>query len=240
MPTALTARATSAFTGRDVRANSVARASSSRRPLVVTADVQRRWQSTKSLRMTLGEEHDAHTFESYISDGERIIGVTFPDGRRREKLDGTTWRVRLLPFDFLGRRVTVYSTLTLEKREEGLTIGAKELKFVGLPKEMDLEDKVTLTMEGALRPPEGGDGRVRGDVTLTLDAAVNDFLAMNPALDFVVNGINDRVLENLQGSIEDNLLADYARWWRQCVRLEAMRRDAAAASSRASSTSGSV
>jgi hypothetical protein len=137
--------------------------------------------------------------------------------------------VRLLPFDFLGRSVVAKATLTLEKREEGLTIGAKELRFVGLPKEMELEDKVTLTMEGALRPPERGDGRVRGDVTLTLDAAVNDFLAMNPALDFVVNGINDRVLENLQGSIEDNLLADYARWWRQCVRLEAMRRDAARA-----------
>jgi len=197
--------------------------------LVVTADVQRRWQSTKSLRMTLAEEHHAHTFESYISDGERIMGVTFPDGRRREKLNGTTWRVRLLPFDFLGRSVVAKATLTLEKREEGLTIGAKELRFVGLPKEMDIEDKVTLTMEGALRPPERGDGRVRGDVTLTLDAAVNDFLAMNPALDFVVNGINDRVLENLQGSIEDNLLADYARWWRQCVRLEAMRRDASRA-----------
>ena len=39
--------------------------------------------------MTLQDEHERHTFESYLSDGERVIGVTFPDGRRREKLDET-------------------------------------------------------------------------------------------------------------------------------------------------------
>ena len=50
--------------------------------------------------MTLQDEHERHTFESYLSDGERVIGVTFPDGRRREKLDETTWRVRLLPFEY--------------------------------------------------------------------------------------------------------------------------------------------
>jgi hypothetical protein len=70
---------------------------------------------------------------------------------------------------------------------------------------------------------------VNGDVTLTLDAAVNDFVAMTPGLDFVVNGINDTVLANLQGSIEDNLLADYARWWKQCQRLAAVRASRAAA-----------
>ena len=199
-----------------------------RRTLIVRADVQRSWQSKKSLKMPLRDEHAEHTFESYIQDGERVMGVTFPDGRRREKLDGETWRVRLMPFDFLGARVTVYCTLTLTKTEEGLTIGAKELEFVGLPREMDLDWKVRLTMEGALRPPRG-DGNVNGDVTLTLDAAVNDFVAMNPALDFVVNGINDTVLANLQGSIEKSLLADYGRWWRQCERLEARRSAKAAA-----------
>lgn len=204
-----------------------ARCSSARRERTrVRADVQRSWRSTKTLKMPLKQEHALHTFEAYISDGERVMGVTFPDGRRREKLDATTWRVRLLPFDFLGARVTVYSTLTLTKMEEGLTIGAKQLEFVGLPKEMELDGKVRLTMEGALRPPRG-DGHVNGDVTLTLDAAVNDFVAMNPALDFVVNGINNTVLANLQGSIEKSLLEDYARWWRQCERLERMRAERA-------------
>jgi|TARA_B110000003_G_scaffold196902_1_gene195548 hypothetical protein len=230
MPTALASRA-STFIGRtnaSLRASSHASTSTARRPAPIRADVRRSWQSQKSLRMTLQDEHERHTFESYLSDGERVIGVTFPDGRRREKLDETTWRVRLLPFEFLGQRVTVYATLTLTPLEEGLTIGAKELEFVGLPKEMDLQGKVKLTMEGALRPPRG-DKTVNGDVTLTLDAAVNDFVAMTPGLDFVVNGINDTVLANLQGSIEDNLLADYARWWKQCQRLAAVRASRAAA-----------
>ena len=170
----------------------------------------------------LAEEHHAHTFESYISDGERIMGVTFPDGRRREKLNGTTWRVRLLPFDFLGRSVVAKATLTLEKggiddRGEGITIR-------GITKEMDLEDKVTLTMEGALRPPERGDGAGARRRGAHVDAAVNGFLSDESGVGFRRERINDRVLENLQGSIEDNLLADYARWWRQCVRLEARRR----------------
>jgi len=191
-----------------------------RGPAVQTrADVRREWTSSKSLRMSLKTQHDRHTFARYISDGERVIGVTFPDGKRRERLDDVTWRVRLLPFEFFGTRVTVYSTLTLEPREEGLTIGAKKLEFIGLPKEMDLDGKVKLTMVGTLRPPR--DGVIMGDVTMTLDAMVNDFVAVTPGLDLVVNGINDTVLANLQGSIEKSLLADYDRWWGQCARLEA-------------------
>jgi hypothetical protein len=192
-----------------------------------TADVRRRWQSRKSLRMPLADEHREHTFASYISDGERIINVTFPDAKRRQKLDDVTWRVQLLPFEFLGAKVTVYSTLTLTPKPEGLYIGCKRLEFVGMPREMDLDNKVVLTMEGALRPPRNG--RVNGDVTLTLDAEVNEFVAMNPGLDIVVNGINDTVLSNLQGSIERSLLRDYARW----SRAEAARSTVPASDARA-------
>jgi hypothetical protein len=47
---------------------------------------------------------------------------------------------------------------------------------------------------------------------MTLDASVNDFVALVPGLDDVVNAINDAVLANLQGAIEKNLIADYERW----------------------------
>jgi len=184
----------------------------SRSRLTPRADVRRRWRSSKSLRAPLRDEHPEHTFASYISNGERIINVTFPDVTRRQKLDDCTWRVRLLPFEFLGAKVTVYSTLTLTPRAEGLVLGCKKLEFVGMPRELDLDNKVKLTMEGALRPVR--DGSVRGDIALTLDADVNEFVALNPALDVVVNGINDTVLMNLQGSIERSLLQDYARWAR--------------------------
>ena len=53
---------------------------------------------------------------------------------------------------------------------------------------------------------------VRGDVVMTLDASVNDFVALVPGLDDVVNAINDAVLANLQGAIEKNLIAEYERW----------------------------
>ena len=60
----------------------------------------------------------------------------------------------------------------------------------------------------------GGDikSTARGDVVMTLDASVNDFVALVPGLDDIVNAINDAVLANLRGAVEKNLIAEYERW----------------------------
>ena len=188
------------------------------------------------------EENDAKSFASYVSDGSRILSVTFPDEKRRTRIDENTWKVELLPFDFLGNKVVVRTTIALipNRKDKSISINAKKLEFEGIPKEFNLDETVTLKMEGKLGEERsfrrrrrndsdeevGGDEEeeyeedekddmkraVRGDVVMTLDASVNDFVALVPGLDDVVNAINDAVLANLQGAIEKNLIAEYERW----------------------------
>jgi len=165
-------------------------------------------------------ENESRSFSAYVSNGARIISVTFPDEKRRERIDDITWRVQLLPFDFIGNRVTVKATITLAPDEEkrAITIGAEKLEFDGMPKEFNLDETVSLKMEGQLGEEEnakddaGAKRMAKGDVIMTLDASVNDFVALVPGLDDVVNAINDAVFANLQGAIEKNLIADYERW----------------------------
>jgi len=137
--------------------------------------------------------------------------------------------------------VTVRATIALipNREQKTLSIRAEKLEFDGMPKEFNLDETVRLTMEGTLgedvethylEPPaleSGGqvddDGSsaarrriikstARGDVVMTLDASVNDFVALVPGLDDIVNGINDAVLANLRGAVETNLIAEYERW----------------------------
>jgi len=145
-----------------------------------------------------------------------------------------------LPFDFVGNRVTVRATIALipNREQKTISISAEKLEFDGMPKEFNLDETVRLTMEGTLgeerttthkvETPEpalesGGvdDGSAarriikstaRGDVVMTLDASVNDFVALVPGLDDIVNAINDAVLANLRGAVETNLIAEYERW----------------------------
>ena len=143
-----------------------------------------------------------------------------------------------MPFDFVGNRVTVRATIALipNREQKTLSIRAEKLEFDGMPKEFNLDETVRLTMEGTLgedvethyleQPAlESGGGvddgsaarriiksTARGDVVMTLDASVNDFVALVPGLDDIVNAINDAVLANLRGAVETNLIAEYERW----------------------------
>ena len=142
-----------------------------------------------------------------------------------------------MPFDFVGNRVTVRATIALtpNREQKTISISAEKLEFDGMPKEFNLDETVSLTMEGTLgeertpfeTPPAGGfDGSAargdaekeeksmtaRGDVVMTLDASVNDFVALVPGLDDIVNAINDAVLANLRGAVEKNLITEYERW----------------------------
>ena len=45
-----------------------------------------------------------------------------------------------------------------------------------------------------------------------LTADVNEMVALVPGLDDAVNLINDTVIANLQGSINDTIAGDYAKW----------------------------
>ena len=192
-----------------------ARASDRGRSLVVRADVRKRWRSSKSMTLTIKDEDDAHDFASYISDGERIICVTFPDEDRREKLDDTAWRVRLRPFEFCNFKATVFCTLRLTPKKDGLHLTAEDLTIEGLPDEFGVNGKVWLVMDGALKPARTANSagrKVLGKITVNLTADVNDVVAIVPGLDDAVNLINDTVISNLQGSLNATIAGDYARW----------------------------
>jgi len=183
--------------------------------LFVVADVRKAWKSSKSMTLTIKDEDDAHSFAEYISDGERIVDVTFPDVNRREKLNPTTWKVQLLPFSFLQFRATVFCTLRLEPQKDGLHLSCEDLNIVGLPDEFGVNGKVWLTMDGALKPARvatKAGRRVLGSLTVNLSADVNDMVAMVPGLDEAVNLINDTVIGNLQGAINATIASDYSKW----------------------------
>ena len=184
-------------------------------PVRVVSDVRKDWKSSKSMTLTISDEDATHTFESYISDGERIISVTFPDQARRRKLSDTTWEVQLLPFSFMQWRATVFCTLRLEPVSGELRLSAEDLRIDGLPPELGVDGKVWLTMDGALKPARtapAGRRKVLGKITVNLAADVNDAVAMFPGLDDAVNLINDTVISNLQGSINATIAKDYAKW----------------------------
>jgi hypothetical protein len=67
------------------------------------ASVSRSWTSRTSVSVPLrdldpkNEDNSSKSsFSEYISDGSRILAVTFPDETRREQLTDTTWKVQVL------------------------------------------------------------------------------------------------------------------------------------------------
>ena len=167
------------------------------------------------MTLTIKDEDETHDFSTYISDGERIINVTFPDASRRTKIDDTTWQVQLLPFQFMQWRATVVTTLTLEPRGGELRLSSTDLDIQGLPDELGVKGKVWLSMDGALKPARTANAagrKVLGKLTVNLSAEVNEMVAMVPGFDDAVNLINDTVIANLQGSINATIAGDYAKW----------------------------
>ena len=53
-------------------------------------------RSETSTRTTTRTSIRSPPFSEYISDGSRILAVTFPDETRREQMTDTTWKVQVL------------------------------------------------------------------------------------------------------------------------------------------------
>ena len=70
----------------------------------IIASVSRSWTSRTSVSVPLRDldpnddpdKYSKSSFSEYISDGSRILAVTFPDETRREQLTDTTWKVQVL------------------------------------------------------------------------------------------------------------------------------------------------
>ena len=131
------------------------------------------------MTLTIADEDEPPAdFSAYISDGERIVNVTFPDESRRTKLDDTTWQVQLLPFQFMQYRATVVTTLTLEPVGGELRLSSTDLRIQGLPDEFGVNGKVWLAMDGALKPARtrtSGGRTVLGKLTVNLAFGVSEW-----------------------------------------------------------------
>ena len=78
------------------------------------ASVSRSWTSRTSVSVPLRDHLDPNnedtnyyskkssSFSEYISDGSRILAVTFPDETRREQMTDTTWKVQVLNCVYYG------------------------------------------------------------------------------------------------------------------------------------------
>lgn len=70
----------------------------------IIASVSRSWTSRTSVSVPLRDldpnddpdKYSKSSFSEYISDGSRILAVTFPDETRREQMTDTTWKVQVL------------------------------------------------------------------------------------------------------------------------------------------------
>ena len=78
----------------------------------IIASVSRSWTSRTSVSVPLRDHLDPNnedtnyskksSFSEYISDGSRILAVTFPDETRREQMTDTTWKVQVLNCVYYG------------------------------------------------------------------------------------------------------------------------------------------
>ena len=170
---------------RAVRASDTVRPRASRASLEIRADVKKAWRSSRSMTLTIKDEDETHDFSTYISDGERIINVTFPDASRRTKIDDTTWQVQLLPFQFMQWRATVVTTLTLEPRGGEAPPQFHRSGHSGSSRRARGKGKVWLSMDGALKPARTANAagrKVLGKLTVNLSAEVNEMVAMVPGV----------------------------------------------------------
>lgn len=87
------------------------------------ASVSRSWTSRTSVSVPLrdldpseeGDNYSRRSFSEYISDGSRILAVTFPDETRREQLTDTTWKVQVLCVECVVGFFRVFVDERLEK-----------------------------------------------------------------------------------------------------------------------------
>ena len=89
----------------------------------IVASVSRSWTSRTSVSVPLrdldpseeGDNYSRRSFSEYISDGSRILAVTFPDETRREQLTDTTWKVQVLCVECVVGFFRVFVDERLEK-----------------------------------------------------------------------------------------------------------------------------
>jgi len=92
------------------------------------ASVSRSWTSRTSVSVPLRDldpnedtnKYSKSSFSEYISDGSRILAVTFPDETRREQMTDTTWKVQVL-FVVYGDTINVVSFASSRRRTFGET-----------------------------------------------------------------------------------------------------------------------
>jgi hypothetical protein len=70
-------------------------------------------------------------------NAERVVHLSFPDAHRRQRVAADTWRVQLLPMQFLWLTLRVSCTLRAWPEAPGaLAVSGREMRIEGLPAEL--------------------------------------------------------------------------------------------------------
>jgi len=186
----------------------------------------KKFETSRELQLDTLESTDPRlSFKSYLQNVERVVYMTFPDESRRNLIEDGKWRVSLLPQQFFWITFTAHTTLSAwVNQEDALCIQVGDLQLDGAPPELDLNNKLLLTLNGKMFSSSSGPSSasapnratskctIRGSVGMTLEADVPQVFLATPGLDQVSITIMEAVIKRMEQSLKQGLVQDYRAW----------------------------
>ncbi|GAB5360814.1 hypothetical protein AAMO2058_000659500 [Amorphochlora amoebiformis] len=170
------------------------------------------FSAAESSMMTV-VEHDGYALDKYLTQVERVVNVTFPDSNRRTRMGDDTWKVQLLPQEFVGIRFSPVTRLRVFYDDGSLHIEVSDLEL-GLPPQLVVAPpilRVRGTLKPAVRLPRNKI-LLKGTVEMALTAALPAQLMLIPGIQSFGEALLRSILQQLKASLESGITTDYKKW----------------------------
>uniref|UniRef100_A0A7S3YPV5 Uncharacterized protein n=1 Tax=Lotharella globosa TaxID=91324 RepID=A0A7S3YPV5_9EUKA len=174
---------------------------------------QQRFAAAESTMLTVSENPE-WKLDTYLTDVERVVHMTFPDSNRRKRVDENTWETQLLTQDLLGVKFQPVTTLRVSYDDNALRIRVSDLDLA-LPPQLQVPNPPILEVEGYLRPSARLPRNkviMRGSVEIALTTALPAQFVMIPGVNLVIEGILKSIIGQLRASLENGIASDYDAW----------------------------
>eukprot|EP00242_Pyramimonas_sp_CCMP2087_P016440 CAMPEP_0198200440 /NCGR_PEP_ID=MMETSP1445-20131203/3450_1 /TAXON_ID=36898 /ORGANISM="Pyramimonas sp., Strain CCMP2087" /LENGTH=206 /DNA_ID=CAMNT_0043870511 /DNA_START=463 /DNA_END=1083 /DNA_ORIENTATION=- len=191
--------------------------------------VFKKYNAARAMRIRVSQEDPMYPYETYFQNAERVVNVTFPDKDRRKVVAPGIWKTQLLPIQLLFFTFVAENTLKAWSTPSGMNLTVLDLVLSGVPDSLDLNNKLRFDLKGQLRVKRDVPGQAKlvldGIVAMELEADVPPIIAANPGIDQLCQTILDRILEKLERSLVEGVVADYDSWLSE-VRVQTPRVEA--------------